>query len=141
MKNFPFGRWDRYQADEIPEHYRNKTGKWMLYLNDAFLADRVCQKAIEQGIVYSCKHLLDLDEGPTCFYCEFDDEEAHKRIIQFMIENRLIDRRQDGRLTNISYKLDQQTRNGEYKETFKAIFKLWDFVDPYTGEWAPLRRK
>ena len=40
-----------------------------------------------------------------------------------------------GRLYNISFKFDDQTRAGEYGADFKGAIKLAQFIDLNTGEW------
>ena len=39
------------------------------------------------------------------------------------------------RFYNIPFKLDQQTRGGEYGETFKSEITLDKFIDLDSGEW------
>ena len=56
-------------------------------------------------------------------------------IFDFFLENKLIRRTKTGRLYNISFKFDEQTRAGEYGSDFKAEIKLEKFVDLDTGEW------
>ena len=51
------------------------------------------------------------------------------------MENNLIQKTKAGKLFNISFKLDDQTRAGEYGADFKSEIKLADFIDLYTGEW------
>ena len=52
-----------------------------------------------------------------------------------MLNNNLIRRTKDGRLYNLSFKLNVQTRSGEYGKDFKAELKLSDLIDLNTGEW------
>lgn len=70
-----------------------------------------------------------------CFYSNGDDVEAHKRTIQFFLENNLIRKTKAGKLYNISFKFDDQTRAGEYGELFQSEIKLDRFLDLTTGEW------
>lgn len=52
-----------------------------------------------------------------------------------MISHRLIPRTKTGKLYNISFKLDDQTRANEYGENFKAQLTLDMLVELITGEW------
>ena len=73
--------------------------------------------------------------GVICFYLNGDDIENHHRVIRFMIDNKLIRKTKTGRLYNISFKFDDQTRSGEYGADFKGEIKLAQFIDLNTGEW------
>ena len=56
-------------------------------------------------------------------------------LFSSFLDNNLIKRTKTGRLYNISFKYDDQTRAGEYGNEFKASIKLDDFLDLYTAEW------
>ncbi len=58
-----------------------------------------------------------------------------KRTIQFFLDYDLIRRNKAGKLYNISFKFDDQTRAGEYGELFQSDIKLERFLDLLTGEW------
>lgn len=64
-----------------------------------------------------------------------DDTEGHKKILSYFIKNNMIQRTKTGRLYNISFKLDAQTRAGEYGNNFIAQIKLDKFINLDTGEW------
>lgn len=64
-----------------------------------------------------------------------DDIEGHKRVIKYFLENDLIRKTKAGKLYNISFKLDDQTRVGEYGAGFHSEIKLVQFVDLNTGEF------
>lgn len=87
-------------------------------------AKRLCEKAINSGIVLNCKHtnleVIDQPTGVCCFYIASDDIEGHKCVIRFFIENNLIRKTKTSRYYNISYKLDDQTRAGEYADKFTS---------------------
>ena len=97
----------------------SKVGKWMYFFKDNDFAAKICEKA----------------DGVCCFYLHFDDKEAHKRCITYFLENGLIRKTKAGKLYNISFKLDDQTRNGEYGDGFVSEIKLANFVNLETGEW------
>ena len=117
----------------------HKCGKWMHFFNDQEFAMNMCEKAIAEDICYECKctdmELTGAETGVICFYLNGDDIENHHRVIQFMMNNKLIQKTKSGRLYNISFKFDAQTHAGEYGTEFEGIIKLAQFVDLNTGEW------
>lgn len=122
----------------VPE----KSGKWTCFFKDQEYAISICRKAIEEGVCDECKcrdisilDLTDYNNGVICFYLNSDDIQNHKRILEFMIHNNLIRRTKTGRLYNISFKYDYQTRAGEYGDEFMPKLSLDRFVDLNTGKW------
>lgn len=118
---------------------RDKCGKWMVFFNDQSFAIGICEKAILEGVCYECK-CSNMGErlcetGVICFYLNGDDVENHYRVIKFMIENGLIQKTKSGKLYNISFKFDSQTRAGQYGADFEGKIKLDSFVNLQTGEW------
>ncbi len=112
----------------------DKVGKWMYFYADRKIAETVCKKAVEKGIVAESKH-SNASEGVCCFYLNCDDIETHKKIIKFFIDNNLIRKTKAGKYYNLSFKLDSQTEDGEYGKDFNAEIKLAEFIDLSTGEW------
>lgn len=119
-------------------------GKWMYFFDiaGATFADEICQKAVEDNVVAEAKHTENLilslqGTGVCCFYCNGNDIAAHKKVIAFFLENNMIRRTKSGKLFNISFKFDVQTRAGDYQDDFKAVIRLADFIDLVTGEWLP----
>ena len=118
---------------------KEKCGKWMCYFTNLSFALLICQKALDQKVCYECK-CSDLmstqkEQGVICFYANGDDVDNHKRIIQFMLDNDLIEETNSGKLRNISFKFDHQTRAGEYGANYKGKIKLNQFLDLESGEW------
>ncbi len=117
----------------------DKCGKWMYFFDDQEFAQKICQKAIDEGVCYECKctdmELTGQPTGVICFYLNGDDIENHKRVIQFMIANDLIRKTKTGKYYNNSFKFDDQTRAGEYGADFEGKIKLEQFIDLQTGEW------
>ena len=135
MYTLSMGGWIFYLAtNDIKELETDNCGKWMYFFNDVDFASSICKKAIEAGVVKQCKH-SDNSEGVCCFYLSGDDINAHKRVIQFFLDNDLIRRTKTGKLYNISFKYDDQTDAGEYGAGFTAEIKLDQFLDLNTGEW------
>lgn len=61
--------------------------------------------------------------------------ERHKKVIQFFLNNDMIRNTKTGKLYNISFELDDQSRAGEYGEGYIGNIKLEQFSDLQTGEW------
>ena len=134
MKITNIGGWVFYSRENAEKIPADKCGKWMYFFDNRVFVEDICKMAINEGIVTVAKHTDD-ESGVACFYLNVDDVEGHKRVIEFFIKNKLIRITKSGKFTNISFKLDSQTRNGEYGDGFKAEIKLDSFVDLTTGEW------
>lgn len=134
VKKMSLGGWIFYLSGKENSLERNKCGKWMLFFNNKEFAAHICEEAIIKDICLESKH-TDAEEGVCCFYLNCDDKEGHKRVIKYFIENSLIRKTKTGKLYNISFKLDEQTRAGEYGTEFHSEIKLEQFVDLNTGEF------
>lgn len=134
-----FGGWYWYSASERQPIDPQRNGKWMYFFDDQSVAMSICEKAIASKTCSSCKctdmETRGVSTGVICFYLNGDDVAAHKRVIEFMLSNALIQKTKAGRLYNISFKFDTQTRAGEYGREFNGALKLSDFVNLDTGEW------
>lgn len=134
-----FGGWCWYSAGQEKLLKSHKCGKWMYFFNDQEFAMNICEKAIAENVCYKCKctdmELTNTETGVICFYLNGDDIETHHRVIQFMLDNKLIQKTKTGRLYNISFKFDNQTRAGEYGAEFEGEIKLAQFIDLNTGTW------
>ena len=134
MEILNFGGWVFYLTPQHKTLEEHKCGKWMYFFYDRDFLETICKKAIEENIVYECKH-TDNVEGVACFYLNGDDIEGHKRVIQFFLDNDLIRKTKTGKLYNIGFKYDEQTLAGEYGKDFNAEKKLEHFIDLNTGKW------
>lgn len=134
-----FGGWWWYTSEKVGKLKEHKTGKWMHFFTDQDFAKRMCQKAITEGACCECKctdmELTGRPTGVICFYLNCDDKEDHRKVLRFMLDNNLIRRTKAGRLTNIAFKLDEQTIAGEYGSCFIPKITLSQFVDLDTGAW------
>ncbi|PAE70579.1 hypothetical protein [Bacillus licheniformis] len=101
-------------------------------------------KAIKQGVTPLVKHTnidtLDLnprskDGSWVIIWYSTDEEKALKRLAKFLIDHGFVKKTKSGRYYNISFKYDEQTRNGEYGEQFKPSISLKDLMDLNTGEF------
>ncbi|CDE15485.1 putative uncharacterized protein [Clostridium sp. CAG:288] len=134
MKTLNLRGYIFYISDNWTNHNTNKIGKWMYFFNNKDFISKICKKAIEENIVDTCKHTNDND-GVACFYIEYDNLNAHRKVINFFLENNLIPKTKNGRYYDISFKTDEQTLNGEYGNDFKAKMKLHQFIDLKNGKW------
>ena len=133
------GRWFWFFSGQESILDKHKCGKWMYFFDNQEFAMRICEKAISEKVCYECK-CSDLEatmepSGVICFYQNGDDFANHKRIIDFLLKNDMIRKTKAGKLYNISFKFDDQTRAGEYGADFEGKIKLSQFVDLISGEW------
>lgn len=135
--------WVHYSADKVTLD-NAKVGKWMTFfpndMDSIKYMQEVCEWAIKREIVQSVKHtyfgaLFGPPQGVACFYMHGDDDAAHRRVIAYFLEKDLIMKTKSGRLYNISFKYDEQTREGQYGNDFVAEIKLDRFLNLSTREW------
>ena len=131
---------DRFDYDKCIKRFCNDTYN----LINLLFADK---SEAERKILYDEK--VDFDKplwdnlidsqmkkgGIMCFYLNIDDFACHRRVLEFMIKKNLINRKKDGSLSNISFKLDSETRAGYYGKLFKGKINLNKLIDPFTGQW------
>ena len=89
---------------------------------------------MDEKIVVETKH-TNAEKGVACFYVNGDEIDSHKKVIEFFLANKLIKTTKAGKLYNISFKYDRQTREGQYGENFAGEIKLEQFIDLSTGKW------
>ncbi|PHB13588.1 hypothetical protein COE80_29895 [Bacillus pseudomycoides] len=101
-------------------------------------------KAIERGVTPFVKHsdpdMLKFnprskDGSWMIIWYSTDEEKALKDLAKFLIDHGLVRKTKSGRYYNISFKYDEQTRNGEYGVQFKPSITLEDLMDLNTGEF------
>lgn len=126
--------WVFYSGENIKKLESDKCGKWMYFFDNKDFVSKLCEKAVKNGVVEVSKH-SDAENGVACFYLNGDDFEGHKKVIKFFLDNNLIKKTKTGKLYNISFKYDNQTRAGEYGENFVAEIKLDHFLNLENGEW------
>ena len=137
MKTMDLCGWRFFIADSI-NFKKEKVGKWMYFFrgeDGRNFTEAKCREAVETGIVQEAKCTNSMVEGVSCFYLNSDDTDGHKRVIKYLLDNRMIQKTKTGRYYNISFKLDEQTRAGEYGDAYKSDIKLANFIDLNTGEW------
>lgn len=132
--------WEYFKSKTLLDP--SKVGKWMIFFD--FPASReviknYCREAVEKEIIPSSKlsnRPNPAGQGVACFYLEIDDYERHKKIIEFLISHNLIRRtKSDEKFYNMSFKLDSQTKNNEYKANFVSKLTLDKLIDLKTGDW------
>lgn len=126
--------WIYYYRDDKEALDPDKCGKWMYFFKNVNFADRMCKNAVSNDICVSAKH-SNKGDGVCCFYLNIDDEERHKKVLQYFLDNHLIRRTRNGSLQNIPFKLDSQTYAGEYGKDFHAKLRLDKYVNLETGEF------
>ena len=136
------GVWCCYSTEKEKFLKPDKCGKWMIFFSEEDFAKKICSMAVEEKVCYACKcsnlSLTKEKTGVICFYINYDDIEYQSRIINFMLNNNLIQRTKEGKLYNLSFKFDTQTINGEYGENFTGRIKLDNFIDLDTGRWKTI---
>lgn len=136
MEVLDFCGWRFFVGDDSG-FVTEKVGKWMYFFQGQEgreFTEARCREAVEQEIVWEAK-CSDNYDGVACFYLNIDDIERHKRILQYFLDHDMIRRTKTGRLYNISFKLDEQTKAGAYGDDFKSELKLENLMDLNTGKW------
>ena len=140
---FPFAyinqiRFRKFQYD--PYLSEDSSGKWMCFLSKKYyLLDYVsyiCKEYMELNNLssHSCKIIDGNDSYVICFYIDIQNYKDHISCLSYLLQNHLVPKTKSGKLYNISFKLDNQTRNGEYGISFIPKLTLSDFFDLNTGE-------
>lgn len=130
-----------YYIEKDNNYDSSKVGKWMLFFNfdnELDFFEGICKDVVEKKILKQSKCSSSKNnrgQGVAIFYLNIDDMETHKKIISYFIENNLIPRTKNGRLYNISFKLDDQTREGQYNDDFISQLKLDKIIDLNTEKF------
>lgn len=140
LENIVNSSWEYFKTEATLDP--SKVGKWMVFfdfLNSRENIRNYCREAVEKGIVTSSKlsnRPNPAGQGVSCFYLEIDDYEGHKKIIKFLMHHNLIRKTKNNeKFYNMSFKLDSQTKNNEYKEGFASKLTLDELIDLKTGDW------
>lgn len=133
------GSWVFYVDPSYEDLDPDRTGKWLVPFDDIDIMAEACEDAVEGGVVSEAKHSATPDAsehgGICCLYLHGDDEEGHEEVIAFLLGRGLVPRDGSGRLIDIPFKYDWQTRAGLYDDDFVPELTLGDLVDLGTGEW------
>jgi hypothetical protein len=136
--------WIHYKANRPNED--RIAGKFMTFgikpVDDKTIS--AIEEAVETGIVNYVKHSntesghinpnsRDPDSYVICWYSS-DDRGQLQRLAEFLVKKDMIQKTKKDRLYNISFKYDDQTRAGEYGDSFEAKISLSEFIDLDSGE-------
>ncbi|HDR7764815.1 MULTISPECIES: hypothetical protein [Bacillus cereus group] len=136
------GGWCWYGTNTFKE--TDNVGKFMTFVQDDISNElqELILKAIKQGVTSFVKH-TDPDmlafnphaknRSLAIIWYSTDEEKALKGVAKFLINHELVPKTKAGKYYNISFKYDEQTRNGEYGEQFKPSISLKDLMDLNTG--------
>lgn len=140
LENIVNSSWEYFKTEATLDP--SKVGKWMVFFDFSNSRENIknyCREAVEKGIVTSTKlsnRPNPAGQGVACFYLEIDNYEGHKRIIKFLMQHNLILKTKNNeKFYNMSFKLDSQTKNNEYKEGFISKLTLDELIDLKTGTW------
>lgn len=137
MKTIDLGGW-RFFVVDSSELNSEKAGKWMYFFKGEEgkkFAEERCREAVSTGITSQAKRADTTQDGVACFYANSDDLQAHKKIIDYFIKHGMIRKTKNGKLYDISFKLDAQTSSGEYRNDYAGTIKLSKLMDLYTAKW------
>lgn len=109
------------------------SGKWIVNAGNSERAARICLSAAMGGVVKEAKHTKD-GRGLCFFYVDSQDIIGHKKIIALLLSQKLVPKTNSGKLSNLAYKLDAQTRAGQYGPD-SVLYHLSDFIDLETEKW------
>lgn len=136
------GGWCWYGTNTFKDS--DNVGKFMTFVQDDISNElqELILKAIKQGVTSFVKH-TDPDmlafnphaknRSLAIIWYSTDEEKALKGVAKFLINHELVPETKAGKYYNISFKYDEQTRNGEYGEQFKPSISLKDLMDLNTG--------
>ena len=134
--------WEYYIAKDSEYDFKEEQcGSWRYYFDAskeslAFVR-KICEQAILEGVVAEIKHSNEeamkiKGSGLCCFYCNGDDEDTHKKVIAFFIQNNMLLRDDYGNLRNMAFKYDSTAKRGKKGS---VPVQLGDFVNLKTGEF------
>lgn len=116
--------------NEYMQKYGDSVGKWMWFFNNLEQASYHCSLAVANDVVTQSKCTYPtIANGVCCLYCGLFDFDRHIKILQFLLNNNLIRKTKNGRLYNISFKSDFETRKKRYGKAFIPSLKLSYFID------------
>lgn len=140
--------WTFYRADSQDGFIWNEDGKnigkWMIFFGQSKeeleRINDLSAIAVNDGAVYETKVSSELavnlkKSGVACFFVEINDNKTHKKIIEYLLKNNMINKTKKGTLYNLGFKLNTQTKRKEYGSNFTSKLTLDNFIDLKTGEW------
>lgn len=133
--------WIVYANESAPKIAPGRGGKWICFFerDEEEAANETAQAAVETGVVSEALVPRDCETGKydsiaCCLHIDAADLQAHRRVIQFMLENSLIKKSRTGSYYNNSFKFDKAGGRGG-NDYHTPTIKLADFIDLRTGEF------
>lgn len=117
---------DELQAPTL----NDRCGKWIVNVGSYECATKACLSAIRCRLVKEAKHTND---GSMCFFYINNYNEEHKKFVKFLLDRELIPKTKSGKFYNLAYKLDSQTKAGQYGRD-SVSRHLSEFIDLKTGK-------
>ena len=118
----------------------DECGKWMVFFTDAEKASSICEDAVASGAVAEAKHSTALSvslsrdgRGVMCLYVNGGDAEGQAKAVRFLVDRGLVRKAKSGKLCDMPFKYDWQTRMNMYGKGFHPFLHLSDLVDLETG--------
>lgn len=134
MRTIELGRWQYYCHQQLSRI--QNCGKWIYRFHGRDNAKRICQDIVQKHIVEEAKH-TNADVGICCFFINGLDFAAHKRVLQYMMSNGLINKAVDGTIVNVQFSFDEQTRIEQDQRDEHVVLRVSDFVNLQTGRLLP----
>lgn len=137
------GWWWYYEGER--ENLPHIDGKFMTF-GEGVVPDsmqEIILSGLHEGVTPLVKHthpdrIAESDKSTWVIIWYSDDsKESLQKLALFLYRNDLIQRTKAGRLYNIAFKYDEQTRTGEYGGDFKAKISLDKIMDLDTGALLP----
>lgn len=121
--------WDRYSRDgDWHLKAMKDCGKWTFSFNNKHTAAKLIEAAINSNVCTHGKHTLG-DGGAVCLYASGSDIDAHSRVIDFMIDNKLLRLTSAYNYADMHFKFNGQSWNKQFGNPYDGLIKLSDFID------------
>lgn len=115
---------DGFRLPDIEGWFRY--GCWAFDYKNKEQVEAICDEALKNGVCTHIEHSM-ANEGTCYFFCYEDDVKAHQKITRYFVVKNLIPRDENGKLSNIAYRLP----NGE--EDTQEPLTLSFLIDLDTG--------
>lgn len=129
------GNWCRYSRDGDWQLSSIKDcGKWVYTFSNQKQAQTIIDLGIASNSITYAKHTLG-NGGALCLYAAGTCVEEQKKIIKFMLENKLIKLTDDLNYCDMAFKFNGQSWTKEFGNNFDGLIRLSDFIDLKTGQF------
>lgn len=110
-----------------------KAGGWIWYFKRIIDAKKKCQDTVELELAGASKH-SNSDDGVAIFSLNIDDIEGHIKLIEYMIENDMIEYEHDNVYRDISFVVSLSSTTPMLQHSIPQMLKLSSFVNLETHE-------